>query len=325
MPAVFEGGDLGLTDKGLEGAGVMDPQTQADVKSQQLILGSLERGFPGLTVIGEEEMELADVPEEFRTLPDASLLDQGPWASGALAEELRQVSLQDVVVWVDPLDGTQEFVDGYMSHVTVLIGVAVHGIPVAGVIHQPFGKGSGVAENGPQGRTMWGAMGLGVWLLHGPLSVGTGVTPWVTDVRAAVADRAILLEQGGLADAPARERVVATTRSHRSGLVEEALRRLSPCREMAVGGAGYKVICILEGKADAWVYTGAATKRWDTCAGEALLRSCSPTGHPLTDIKGCVYDYHPHVTPRNERGVVATMGDTNHIVSALAHPAPLAS
>ena len=46
----------------------------------------------------------------------------------------------DVTVWVDPLDGTREFVEGpeFWSGVTVLIGVAVKGVPVAGVIHQPF-------------------------------------------------------------------------------------------------------------------------------------------------------------------------------------------
>ena len=46
----------------------------------------------------------------------------------------------DVTVWVDPLDGTREFVEGpeHWGAVTVPIGVAVKGVPVAGVIHQPF-------------------------------------------------------------------------------------------------------------------------------------------------------------------------------------------
>ena len=46
----------------------------------------------------------------------------------------------DVCVWVDPLDGTREYVEGpeHWSGVTVLIGVSVKGVPVAGVIHQPF-------------------------------------------------------------------------------------------------------------------------------------------------------------------------------------------
>ena len=37
-------------------------------------------------------------------------------------EELRNVDVSDVTVWVDPLDGTAEFTQGLLDHVTVLIG-----------------------------------------------------------------------------------------------------------------------------------------------------------------------------------------------------------
>jgi hypothetical protein len=49
---------------------------------------------------------------------------------------------------------------GLLDHVTVLIGVAVKGEPVAGVIHQPYynyKQGPGVQL----GRTIWGIVGLG--------------------------------------------------------------------------------------------------------------------------------------------------------------------
>ena len=41
-------------------------------------------------------------------------------------------------VWVDPLDGTKEYTEGFLDHVTVLIGIAVGKRAVAGVINQPF-------------------------------------------------------------------------------------------------------------------------------------------------------------------------------------------
>ena len=45
---------------------------------------------------------------------------------------------------------------------TVLVGIAVEGRPVAGVIHQPFyGTNSGLPPH-EQGRTVWGMLGLGV-------------------------------------------------------------------------------------------------------------------------------------------------------------------
>ena len=32
-----------------------------------------------------------------------------------------------ITVWIDPIDGTAEFVDRHLHHVTILIGIAVDG------------------------------------------------------------------------------------------------------------------------------------------------------------------------------------------------------
>jgi len=42
------------------------------------------------------------------------------------------------VVYIDPLDGTKDFVNGNLSAVTVLIGLAIDGIPKAAIVHNPF-------------------------------------------------------------------------------------------------------------------------------------------------------------------------------------------
>jgi 3'(2'), 5'-bisphosphate nucleotidase len=39
------------------------------------------------------------------------------------------------------------------------------------------------------------------------------------------------------------------------------------------GGAGGKVALMLDGRVDAWIFPVKGTKRWDTCAGEALLNA----------------------------------------------------
>lgn len=53
-------------------------------------------------------------------------------------EEFHNISDEDVVVWVDPLDGTSEFTQGLLDHVTILIGLSINGRAIGGVIHQPF-------------------------------------------------------------------------------------------------------------------------------------------------------------------------------------------
>ena len=59
-------------------------------------------------------------------------------AAMAVPEEHRECTVDQLTVWVDPLDGTKEYTEGFLDHVTVLIGIAVGKRAVAGVINQPF-------------------------------------------------------------------------------------------------------------------------------------------------------------------------------------------
>lgn len=44
----------------------------------------------------------------------------------------------EMVIWIDPLDGTKGFTEGHLHHITSLIGVAVNKRPRIGIIHKPF-------------------------------------------------------------------------------------------------------------------------------------------------------------------------------------------
>ena len=61
----------------------------------------------------------------------------GWWAT--LPAATRAATWSDFTVWVDPMDGTKEFLLNNGPGVTVLIGIAFRGRPVAGIVHQPFG------------------------------------------------------------------------------------------------------------------------------------------------------------------------------------------
>ena len=39
---------------------------------------------------------------------------------------------------MDPLDATREYIQGLTEYTTVMIGIALDGIPIAGIIHKPF-------------------------------------------------------------------------------------------------------------------------------------------------------------------------------------------
>lgn len=108
---------------------------------------------------------------------------------------------------MDPLDGTSEYTQGLLDHVTVLIGVAVGDRAVAGVIHQPYYNYKTQSEN--LGRTIWGIRGIGIG----------GFTP----------------------QNPPEGRIVTTTRSHSDGIVKLAVDAMEPTEVLRVGGAGHKV------------------------------------------------------------------------------------
>lgn len=191
-----------------------------------------------------------------------------------------------ITVWVDPLDGTSEYTQGFLDHVTVLIGIAVDGHAVAGVICQPFGKFSSDPEK--QGRMIWGIVGLGV--------IGIQKT-----------------------EAPKDQLIITTTRSHGSAAINETIQALSPTQVLRVGGAGNKVLLVIEGRAHAYVYPSAGCKKWDTCGPEAVLRA---NGGILTDISGNRILYHKEVEHLNSTGVLATVDP--QVFDKVLHLIPLA-
>ena len=91
---------------------------------------------------------------------------------------------------------------------------------------------------------------------------------------------------------PEGENIITTTRSHSNQTVLAAVDAFEPTEVLRVGGAGHKVLLIIEGKAHAYVFGSPGCKKWDTCAPEAVLHAI---GGKLTDAHGNYYQYHPQV------------------------------
>ncbi|KAJ8983387.1 hypothetical protein NQ317_010480 [Molorchus minor] len=263
-------GELGIINKG---EGKNDLQTEADRSAQRCIIASLARQFPGVTIIGEEGPSTAtdEIPTDWLvTENDQEVL------SKTCPPDYINTKPEDIVVWVDPVDGTSEYTQGLLDHVTVLIGIAVNGRAVGGVIHQPYHNYK--VEKDPPGRTLWGLLGLGIG----------GFIP---------------------ADPPAGKFIVTTTRSHSDETTGKALEALKPDEILRVGGAGHKVLMLLEGKAHAYVFASKGCKKWDTCAPEAVLEAL---GGKLTDIYGNHYSYARDIGYPDAQGIFATAKGVDH-------------
>lgn len=265
---VMSKGELGIVEKGKD-----DYQTEADRSAQTCIISSLASQYPKINIIGEEGS-----PEHEGEIPSDWLITEGDEEVLKLVcpGDLQGVKEEEVVVWVDPLDGTSEYTQGFLEHVTVLIGISVNETPVAGVIHQPYYKeGSGVGKK--LGRTIWGLQGAGVG--------GFSLAP------------------------PPSSLIITTTRSHSNPVVEQALQVMNASQVLRVGGAGYKVLQLLEGKASVYVFASPGCKKWDTCAPEAVLAAA---GGSLTDVLGHRYKYGPTEPHPNKTGVLAAVNPELH-------------
>uniref|UniRef100_A0A674EZJ4 3'(2'),5'-bisphosphate nucleotidase 1 n=1 Tax=Salmo trutta TaxID=8032 RepID=A0A674EZJ4_SALTR len=269
---VLQSGELGIVEK----TGANDLQTLADRLVQQSICASLSKSFPKITIIGEEDLPEEAVKEDLiESGQSEDILQKScPAEYSALKEE-------ELVVWVDPLDGTKEYTEGLLDHVTVLIGIAYGGKAIAGVINQPFFNYQLGTESADMGRTLWGMPGLGAFGFE-------------------------------LQEVPDGRRIVTTTRSHSNKLVTDTVDAMEPHDVIRVGGAGNKIIQLVEGKASAYVFASLGTKKWDTCAPEAILLA---VGGKLTDMHGSALCYDANVKHMNSAGVLATLRNHQYYAS----------
>ncbi|KAL1491239.1 hypothetical protein ABEB36_011864 [Hypothenemus hampei] len=273
-----------------------DFKTLADVLIQEVIKNDVGSKFPSLKghIKGEEnnrlfseklqkeiEVEIKETPRETAHLLE-ELLEAD--IATSLAEEVhKEIKLQEVdtvepsyallkipfenlIIWIDPIDGTNEYVKGTIEKpqgnfhvkglkcVTVLIGAydTRTGEPVIGVVNRPFFQ-----KTKDQGcQCNWGVCveQLRLSSIESCQWNGTGTIC----VGGSESDRVkALLEQEGF------------------NLISSR-------------GAGYKLLTVVLGLADAYVLSEGTTYHWDTCGPHAILKA----------LNGNIVDFH-HFQPIN--------------------------
>jgi 3'(2'), 5'-bisphosphate nucleotidase len=223
--------------------GPLDPVTEADRVANDLICDRLTEHFPGAAIVAEES-----APESFA---DYRSFDR--------------------IFFVDPVDGTNEFIQKNGEFV-VMIGAVEGDRAVAAVVHAP-------------------ATGL-VWAAR----VGSGafrIDLGGTRSQLSVSRTASL----------AQARLVAS-RSHRTPRLERTLESLRAGAVNAQGSAGLKGARVAEASADAYVAPHYAGKLWDVCPTDVLV---SAAGGKVTDARGHAIDYRAESIVC-DRGLIASNG-----------------
>jgi 3'(2'), 5'-bisphosphate nucleotidase len=230
----------------------VEPVTQADRIANEMIVTRLKRVFPDDGILAEESVDTKRRLEKSR-------------------------------VWmVDPLDGTNGFIDGN-GDFAVQIGLTEEGQCVLGVVYQPL---TGVLYRAVRGK--------GTWIER----------PQFEPERAHVSDKTDLATMR-----------LAASRSHRSPRMNKVIERFGFREEVQRGSVGIKVGLLIEQQCDLYIHLSGRTKQWDTCAPEVIL---TEAGGRITDLFGYPLNYNvPDVQNRN--GLVSSNGAAHdQIIATLA-------
>jgi 3'(2'), 5'-bisphosphate nucleotidase len=230
----------------------IEPVTQADRVANQVIVDRLAREFPNDGILAEESVDTHHRLAKSR-------------------------------VWmVDPLDGTNGFIDGN-GDFAVQIGLAEDGICVLGVVYQPL---TGVLYRA--------VLGGGTWIER----------PETQPEKASVSDRRDLTTMR-----------LAASRSHRSPRMNKVVSTFGFREEVQRGSVGIKIGLIVEQQCDVYIHLSSRTKQWDTCAPQIIL---SEAGGRLTDLFGEALQYNV-LEIQNRNGLAASNGVVHEqIIETLA-------
>lgn len=211
----------------------LSPVSDADERAEEIILERLARDLPGIPVLAEEAVA----------------------AAGGLPTE--RFTIDGMMLLVDPVDGTKEFVQR-RGDFTVNIALVENGTPIAGCVFAParrdmyFGAGQAYANRGFE----------------------AGSRPEASEAHEI---RTRLYPKGSL--------TAVTSSSHLDPQTLSFLERYGVLERTAIGSS-LKFCLLASGVADIYPRFGP-TMEWDTAAGQAVLEAAGgcvlhPDGTPFT-------------------------------------------
>ena len=190
-----------------------DPVTIADKEANAFIIAELERAFPGVPIVAEESD-----PRTFDVRRDA-----------------------DACFFVDPLDGTREFV-ARNGEFAVMIGLARKARAALGVV------------NAPDWHRAW-AGDVAAMEAFEIAKDGSRRPIRATNVEDVAKARCLV------------------SRSRATDETFATFAKLGATNVKKLGSAGLKAAMVACGEAEAWLQPSAGGKLWDTCGPEAIVRA----------------------------------------------------
>lgn len=239
-----------------------NPFTSADIRAQQLIVAMIRKLWPTIKIVGEETC--SDIKTDVEPSLDYYL---------DCPEMYKDINVKDLCVFIDPLDGTKEFLNGNLQAVLILIGISYKGQAIAGVMNRTYGD------------IYCGIVGTGGFIFHENIFI---------EIQTKIYED---------------RKIITTTKSRRGGLLNSVVKQLKPTDVIRVSAAGHKAALVLDQIADVYFFPVKGTKVWDTCAPNAIFNSL---GWFFTDKNGEQINYSYKSRKKNMDGFVATFNKELH-------------
>jgi len=272
------------SDLKVEFKDVSDPRsalTEADNAAHRAIVGALRAEWGDqLRIVGEEDGD-EDLAKSMSTMTFEPLKrDRFEDDLGDMAD----VDPELITVFVDPLDGTREFVEGRLTSCQVLVGIAIGGESFAGAVGIPFPDGDLSSES----TIVYGVADVGTGILGTPLKRG----PFPLDQHID----GVKYPRPQHATGDSTDEVMAACK-------KRAISRFGGSN-VIYGGAGNKILAAALGEVASSIQHKVGGP-WDLCAPEAILKAM---GGKMTDLFGEeIQIYKDDAPPRcNERGYLAS-------------------
>jgi len=224
--------------------------TIADGLVQELLLRRLFKAVHFKAVVAEEDVSCNISTPPFSVgglqIPDTSQISENiqkaclqldTYAKELEAIQNRSGLLRSMTVFLDPIDGTKEFVNQKGECCTICVGFSLDGKADAGIVYRPLSE-----------TTTWAA--------------GCAREGYYSSKLNESSRDELSLDQDGIGMVGPRA-------------VSPFLQKLidkTQARWLPVGGCGHKVLMLLE-IPNLWYILDRGLSRWDTCAAQAVLEA----------------------------------------------------
>nr|CAD7463001.1 unnamed protein product [Timema tahoe] len=292
--AVKKDNNLDEKTKGKTKEGVNDPVTKADYKSHCVMYYSLKHWFPTLKVISEEHSSEKDCSNLLFLDLDSN---PNTVTSSSISLPDEMIPPEDITVWIDPLDATKEYTGMKHNLGTGMAQVAsfrLSTIPINHKLLLSF-QTTNVTENLLEYVTTMVCVAVKGKPIIGVVHKPFGVEPKTSWAWFAVAHTPNLK--------PINEAI--------KNISEQAFGK--NVEVISAAGAGYKSLEVATGNVTAYIHT-TAIKKWDVCAGNAIVESL---GGKMTTLTNEQLNYSD-TNVVNEKGLLATMAKHDWYLNRLS-------